>query len=1416
MSRGRTPRNAIRRQTLLSRAVDSVERLEERRMLTTLQGGESFQYLDANKNTVRITLTGDIIAEFTAARVRSTNNSVVIRDLIPSIGPGGTQNTDGADLFNIYIAQAGPDAAIYISQVPNTEFPVRDATPFDGTVGDIRAFSAETDGSNDDGTVTPDAAGGVYIGARTVDINSNITTESDIPIIRQPYRGQLGVRPASKGIFAGIESAPGVSLNKLYVGGTITGLVNIEGSVGTFYAGNVLTGDASGLGIGQRTTITNNFTIGGDLQNFYVSGSVGSNATGNFRTGVNMRIGGKLGYMNVANTFGASLQVRASPSGPALTTPSQEAEYILQTQLKETVGGSFFNGLLSGDQFNNDTQNQQGASSFGNDEQMSWSGTLQGLRTTDFTDTYSLPLLAGQSAAVQLSGLGLNVGVFDPLGRLVATDLSGPTGGATNEQFQFVAKLPGVYTLTVAFANNTSFLSTVAGNPRGTVPYVLTATGTGTLNLGVAEVTGLSRFREPGNGVALRTGDLGAWLGRGDVTGSTVYQDGSSSPINISRGNLRALYGNNIGREIPIETTEYLNLVVPNGSVGYIKAAEDMVINPDAQDPLSGDPVASAAIGGGYQRVEAGGDVDSNLVANGSIGTIVAGGIQSNTTESFNPIFSVNTDGRGSDGTIDMIYVTGDVGTSGNVGGPGLYTGLNGNVKYFHVDGTLVRDAFFAGIPTSTTYGLGEVARLQDDSGAQITITPTATTTTTSVTDPTTGQPVVLSSPGRLTLVTYPVRGTGGVVIVSAESTSSLTAVSSGTGGSVDLTEVITNSDGSPVFRDGATVGYTKGDVAPTSGTTTVVDPVTGAVTNVFSRTPSRPNPILFGGSLPVNVMHVVGNDVTSLVNGTAGEIASANVTSLGVLSAQTVGKINASTATDVVVPTNLTDTGGPAPGTDIPTGGTGSGAAEAFPFDAFSRGIDVTGSAVSIFARDGTGSILVGQTLGALNPNSDGKNAAGRFDGIGGPVQADVFASIGIGEGVAFGGTGALANAGIFAVESIVNLSGVNADIRGPVVSARTIGTISLNNGSIVNTAVGTFTSFDQVLYTVSSTQVNDPNGAFALSNLTITGNGGILGSTLAAGSFGQVNVGGYGILDTNIFATATGTRNGSITAGGLGIRFSNINIGSSIGSVNATGNGRVLSIASFNPTVQQTGAARRRRFDAYSGRTLSGANDLNRLFGTTRSSPTLSGATNAGVIQDTTIVGLGDLGSVNAYAIGSANTERDIGSSLFPMRIVFANSIGTVTTTSSITGLQLRSGSLAKLNVGANLQRASIGIAGTIGDISVGKTLRGTATILAQGGNGSINSIVVRGGLYGTVNANRSIGTIAADVIGSTIATGGSIQKLLADNDILSGSNIRAGKTIGRAIIGRNFEDGATIDSSGIDVFRVGGTNAGTVIKH
>ena len=134
-------------------------------------------------------------------------------------------------------------------------------------------------------------------------------------------------------------------------------------------------------------------------------------------------------------------------------------------------------------------------------------GTLQGT-VGDLVDYYGVALLAGQTVTVQLqSGNILDVGVFDPDQRLIATDYSNESATeiygdqSTNKPFQFTATMPGVYRFAVGFGGDTTFAG--VGFPAD-VTYLLIVGNTGDIALG-GIYTGLFS-----GSAETKNGDLGA------------------------------------------------------------------------------------------------------------------------------------------------------------------------------------------------------------------------------------------------------------------------------------------------------------------------------------------------------------------------------------------------------------------------------------------------------------------------------------------------------------------------------------------------------------------------------------------------------------------------------------------------------------------------------------------------------------------------------------------------------------------------------------------------------------------------------------------------------------------------------------------------------------------------------------------
>ena len=264
----------------LARAVDRVcmEGLETRQMLTTLVGGDVFIYKDSADSLFRITVLGNTRAEFVAAAV-DANNNVTLGDLAPR------DATDGADLFAIYVDQGDFDSIITVEQVTVDTNGRVTPTPFNGNI------TLSTTNLRNGQQRTMDANGGTgsaYLGARTNAINGQANSQNQ-PILSANLAGQIGVLPTDNGPWsAGLIVADGQDLGRFLFDGTITGAVDIHGSVNMFYAGNILTGDASGnfgFGFPGGPTPTVNFNVDGDLRNLIISGSIGTDNTANFGLG---------------------------------------------------------------------------------------------------------------------------------------------------------------------------------------------------------------------------------------------------------------------------------------------------------------------------------------------------------------------------------------------------------------------------------------------------------------------------------------------------------------------------------------------------------------------------------------------------------------------------------------------------------------------------------------------------------------------------------------------------------------------------------------------------------------------------------------------------------------------------------------------------------------------------------------------------------------------------------------------------------------------------------------------------------------------------------------------------------------------------------------------------------------------------
>jgi hypothetical protein len=528
-----------RRSAVRSAACKHVESLEQRRLLTTLIGpnvdpslfpgaanvenGEVipfYEFIDAADQTVRISLGGDVVAEFVALQIdpgvddpdagRPPNVKSVVDlpgvELLDADGnlPDGIV---GADIFKIYVLQATIGSYISIAAVPSvdTEGP-RPMEPFDSP----RSMLVWDVGPNPPEVLrTPTLAsnaGSVYIGALTIDYIEDTEFDQNRPLLAFPSDQPLGVMPAPTGdvLVAGIETAPGVVLSSILIGGVVTGKVLIDGSIDTFYAGHILTGAATGQTKSSGPALLDNFRVTGDLRSLVSLGSIGTdNVPGDrpgntrYNTGFTLRVDGRLGQVRTGGAFYGGVSVGGAVTDNVWVADStiREVEFRDFGVFPETSSNSYFEQGEIGDTqflatFTNDTFNTPQYlapfrdSSTGRDIIRVLGSLSDSDGDPDRVDYYAIPLLAGQTVEVDLDyltqwSLGdldnapefpsqpprelqrspLISGLFDPDGRLVATDrykfvgrfsgLDDVVAGMENQSYRFTADKAGIWRIAV-------------------------------------------------------------------------------------------------------------------------------------------------------------------------------------------------------------------------------------------------------------------------------------------------------------------------------------------------------------------------------------------------------------------------------------------------------------------------------------------------------------------------------------------------------------------------------------------------------------------------------------------------------------------------------------------------------------------------------------------------------------------------------------------------------------------------------------------------------------------------------------------------------------------------------------------------------------------------------------------------------
>jgi len=673
---------------------------------------------------------------------------------------------------------------------------------------------------------------------------------------------------------------------------------------------------------------------------------------------------------------------------------------------------------------------------------------------------------------------------------------------------------------------------------------------------------------------------------------------------------------------------------------------------------------------------------------------------------------TVNADQLNGDGIIDLIDVTGDLGTL-NSGGPAISTGPGGDVRYMNVGGNVFRDAFFGGgSPEATTYTPGETVHLTDDSGTKIDLEPFPLA------------PNPLFVPGgtnptligpTLTVTAYGIRGSGGEAIINVTSTGSIrvgTGGGRGTRSHAEIGLIRTTGQGNPVIR--STSDASLNFAFPTGN---------------FSGTAARNLDVLMNGSGTLDVFRIEGSDFTSIRNQTPGEIVNIN-----------------STINPTLPPAPFTNNGtiGSLEGVNIGTAISHTKAAvngfqvigNAYPFNQQHNGI-VSGNILNVQAAGQVGNLNVTGSIGNVTANSGGRHTTGRFEGIVGPIVAsDSIASVDIGDGILPSGSGAVGFAGVYVgnlLGTVVN-RGLGSDIRGDIIARNGITSIRLTDGAIIGNRIEVGAPFGiarrgfggGVLVETGDT-ATIPN--FELGEVTLGGVGGIIGSFMAAADLGPITVSrGFGIVNSFFRTLGDGTMAG-FEAQGYGIRGTTFEGGAFINSIVASAKSRNVPTTVYTPSVR---LSNRFAIDPFFDQAPTDETDLDVYLGTTAVHPSRKRVTDAGAIVDSTAQVSRNVGTVFAATIRTSTLH-------------VGQTISSIGTRGVVEGLEVTAGHVKNYVSGSSSATLNWNIAGPIDNFRVKGDLDSTSKVGSVGPSAHIGNFVVDGDLNGQVTSGNDITLLA-----------------------------------------------------------------------
>ncbi len=1141
-----------------------------------------------------------------------------------------------------------------------------------------------------------------------------------------------------RGIDTGTDTSQ--HIDSILIGGKVTGLVDIAGSIHTFYAGSLLTGQSVGQSLGGPER-PGNFNVDGDIRTLITASSIGTHAGTNgtepvYMSGFDMVVGGTVGEIWTINSFLGTVEVVNDLFAPGFDMVFHEMEgRATSGDPLADVQSAWLAGLLydGTERFYNDTwATATILGTLRGDGDGAAFTTISGVlfdtpEAQDYLDYYAISLMAGQTVEVVLDealSSALRVGIFDPEGRLIASNQTTTGFDVTFEPFAFTADRPGQYRIVVAVATNNSFEEGV-GTDTFPQAYTIHINNVGDMGIGgiraYADILSVASGRRSFH---VHNGDLGGFIAFGSLMFATGATPGMTpSDIDVRNGNLRAIH---VGGDIAQDSAPVIE--VRNGGIGVIRNdGAELYFITGAED--------EALVDGHIQLIDAAGNLGGMIYTNSSIGVVranemtIAGG-------SGSTYLAVNVDGVGDDGVIDLIDVIGDFGTQAG-GGPGIQTGIGGNVRYMRVGGTIYQDAFFqTGVYDPLTLAEGQSHVHVDDGGGRVRITPGQIANPLFDDTLPEGPDNPRFLQGALVIRRYGVRGAGGSVLVDVASSGfgiefeSLSNL--GSNGPVEVGSVQVAGEGQTMVLDANGVP--------------VIDPLSGPELKV-----------IFRGSLPIDVLEIVGGNITEIANLTgSGEIVNVIADSVGELRANgSIGLPRSSTG--AILDTNTL-------------------VADGYPFQFQTTGVAIFGHVGRIRAGEGLGNIMVLGSAGEIRANNNNVNTSGHVEGILAPVYVagDLFL-VNIGEGLAPTGSGAMAHGGLYVEGRIhrVENQGLGSDIRGDIISLTGIDTIHLTHGSIIGSLIAVLETFESSSAVGGAQDYPDQPDTLEIGNITLQGLGGIIGSRFAARDMGNITVkNGFGIVNSAIHTVGQASI-GNITVDGFGLLGTTIQAANSMGNVTITGKGQALSIQDFAESVRYSDYDM--AYDPFYNVRLNRLTDLSQAFATDPENnphglflPRYELI--AGQLHSTSMWGLVNLGTVRAHRI--SNSTIDFANSI--AGIITGRSVDNDPTT--INNLAVTTGLLKQFKPGADVSGLDLTVAGLIKAIQLRGNLIGDSSIRATGNNGAIGSVVVTGELQGSLFATNGIGKInvGGNMIGDVTA---------------NGTNVAKGNTVNSMVVGGNF---------------------------